>query len=150
MQLLPDCKMQGFDISTQGFYLVIHKREKYSLPYICAKRMLADLPSSPIITKRQSSEIFTSLAFENIANATNLRDAVDAMLKYLKDEYHVGREDILELIKKEQDSEQLLVADPHAAQPARTSSVELRRVLPSSGPEQEKPSAGQVPLARIR
>ena len=118
MELLPDCKIQGFNITTNGFYLVIHKREKYSLPYICAKRMLADMPSSPIVMKRQSSEIFTSLAFENIANATNLRDAVEAMLKYLKDEYTVGREDILELLKKEQDSEQMLVVAAHPAQPA--------------------------------
>jgi hypothetical protein len=123
MDLLPDCRMQGFAITMQGFFLVIHKREKYSLPYICAKRMLADMPSSPIIFKRQSSEIFTSLAFENIANATNLKDAVDAMIKYLKDEYHVGRDDILELIKKDQDSEQLLVGFHHQAQPARTTHV---------------------------
>lgn len=108
MKVIAEYRITGSIVSIKGYYLVISKREKYSLPYICAKALVQDSPSRPVL-KRQTSEIISSLAFENIAGSTNLKDAVQNVIKYLEDEYNVNRDDIQDLIKKHQPSEDLLV-----------------------------------------
>lgn len=86
----------------KGFMLVVHRHEKYYLQYAVSKA---------IENEHSGKEIISSVAFQNIAAANNLKDAVFHMMKYLRDEFKVTEDDILELLKRVELSQSILV-DP--------------------------------------
>ena len=107
MELRPQHSVSGSKTSLAGFLLVISRNEKFSLQYVCAKKMAGESPQN--MMRRQKSEIFTSKAFEQIVQATSLKAAVNNMVKYLQDEYNVDQEGISQLLERRQESEKLLV-----------------------------------------
>lgn len=96
----------------QGFSVTIHRDEKFTLPYLIGKAEEAE-------SKKGTSEIISSVAFQNIASSKTLKEAVQHMIKYLKDEFKVSQDDIVEMLKKAQISEILLVDDPNADEQPR-------------------------------
>lgn len=101
MEFIPDFS-GDIDMQLQGFFLTIHRDEKYTTPHIVDMAVEAE-------NKHGSPEIFSSVAFQNIAGAKTLKEAVQHMTKYLKDEFKVTQDDIVEMLKKAHISETLVV-----------------------------------------
>ena len=99
MEFLPDFS-GTHEPRLEGFYLAINRDEKFSLPYLIGKAEEAE---------SKKVEIISSVAFQNIAGSKTLKEAVQHMIKYLKDEFKVTQDDIVDMLKKVQISEILLV-----------------------------------------
>lgn len=84
----------------KGFMLVIHRYEKYYLQYAATKA---------IESEHGNREIISSVAFQNIAASKNLKDAIFQMMKYLKDKFKVTEDGVLELLKRVELSQSILV-----------------------------------------
>lgn len=101
--------------SVRAFYLVFHRVEKYSLPYICAKRILnGDEHGKSFIFRRTPSDVFSSSVVESIIKAKSLRESVSGFKKYLQEEHRLSDENISNLFtyKTEKQAEQMLEKNP--------------------------------------
>lgn len=95
MELHPVALAQAHRSDLKGFYLVIHRKEKHSLAYLCGKRDLLSMKETSLM-RRQSTEIFSSSAIENLSNSTNINEAIQCVAKYFMENFNLTRDSLID------------------------------------------------------
>lgn len=94
IELIPDFNKKAGERSEMGYFIIVSRNERMSLPFLCAHSMITQGTLSGL----KSPEIVSSVAWEEISKATNLNDAVKKLVDFLKDEYSVPKEKIIDIL----------------------------------------------------
>lgn len=96
----------GNHITPKGFTLVINRNSRHTLPFMVAKKLVKQEDKiekwQATTAKAQNSKlVMEAEVFHNIISAKSLKEVVHNFMRYIRDEYHISDDDIVEIVKKE-------------------------------------------------